>query len=127
MEPTKDEIIAGQWLARLLRQNGRLYEAEAVRAIKSQFGEGLLHRPSRGTWAISKGALKVFQQIVAPGFIWSKKDFGVSGGRQTASVLPRMIESIPCGRMGRIPAVMHHRQRSQALMTERRRHWGSRL
>jgi len=67
MEPTREEVVVGQWLARLLHQNGRLYEYEAVRAVRAQFGSAFLYRPRGGNWAISKGALKVFKQLTTPG------------------------------------------------------------
>ena len=73
MDPSKDEIIVGHRLAELLRQQGRLYEAEAVRAVKKEFGMAFLQRSRGGGWKIARGVNRVFSEIT-PGFVWSTRE-----------------------------------------------------
>lgn len=74
MDNVTPEVIA-QWMLGQLKDQKKLYQADAVSAIAEKFGIEFIYTNDNGNPAIDKGVLRVFRKISGDTVVWDRWDF----------------------------------------------------
>jgi hypothetical protein len=63
-----------EWMVSELEKKPRLYQDQAVRGIRREFGEKFSYRNKNGNWAIDKAVLREFDKLSGDDVVWERGD-----------------------------------------------------